>query len=147
MPSGSERASVESLCRHLNDADRYEPLRNFLGRFDDDLFAAGLARRAGTPARIVFNPVVSFLVSLWCIFGPASAIPGVDAALAPVAVALLLAVILSRAFFVNLGPQLTPEGARALCRAQANVRWAEGASVDRGALVDDLTDALMLPRT
>lgn len=141
MPSGSERASVESLCRHVNDADSYEPLRNFLGRFDDDLYAAGLARRVDTPARIVFNPVVSFLVSLWCIFGPASAIPGVDAALAPVAVALLLAVILSRAFFVNLGPQLTPEGARALCRAQANVRWAEGASVDRGALVDDLTDA------
>lgn len=141
MPSGSKRASVEDLCRHLNDADRYEPLRCFLGRFDDDLYAAGLARRVGTPARIVFNPVVSFLVSLWCIFGPASAIPGVDAALAPVAVALLLAVILSRAFFVNLGPQLTPEGARTLCRAQANVRWAEGASVDRGTLVDDLTDA------
>lgn len=140
MPPGSEGASVEELCRHVSSADSYKALRGFLERFDDDLFAAGLARPAGVLERLAFNPLVSLLMCAWCILGPARAVPDADPALAPVAVALLLAVILSRAFFVNLGPELTPEGARALSRAQANVRWAEAAS-DEGALVDGLSDA------
>lgn len=140
MPPGSEGASVEELCRHVSSADSYKALRGFLERFDSDLFAAGLARRVGVPTRLVFNPLVSLLMCAWCVLGPARAVPDADPALAPVAVALLLAVILSRAFFVNLGPELTPEGARALSRAQANVRWAEAAS-DEGALVDGLSDA------
>ena len=140
MPPGSEGASVEELCRHVSSADSYKALRGFLERFDDDLFAAGLARPAGMLERLAFNPLVSLLMCAWCILGPARAVPDADPALAPVAVALLLAVILSRAFFVNLGPELTPEGARALSRAQANVRWAEAAS-DEGALVDGLSDA------
>lgn len=139
MPSGSERASVEGLCRHVSGADSYDSLRGFLERFADDLFAEGLARPAGMLERLVFNPLVSLLMCAWCVLGPACAVPDADSSLAPVAVALLLAVILSRAFFVNLGPELTPEGARALCRAQANVRWAE-AAIDEGALVDDLSD-------
>lgn len=140
MPPGSESASVEDLCRHVSGADSYKALRGFLERFDDDLFAAGLARPAGVLERLAFNPLVSLLMCAWCILGPARAVPDADPALAPVAVALLLAVILSRAFFVNLGPELTPEGARTLSRAQANVRWAEAAS-DEGALVDGLSDA------
>lgn len=140
MPPGSESASVEDLCRHVSGADSYKALRGFLERFDDDLFAAGLARPTGVLERLAFNPLVSLLMCAWCVLGPARAVPDADPALAPVAVALLLAVILSRAFFVNLGPKLTPEGARALSRAQANVRWAEAAS-DEGALVDGLSDA------
>lgn len=140
MPPGSESASVEDLCRHVSGADSYKALCGFLERFDDDLFAAGLARPTGVLERLAFNPLVSLLMCAWCVLGPARAVPDADPALAPVAVALLLAVILSRAFFVNLGPELTPEGARALSRAQANVRWAEAAS-DEGALVDGLSDA------
>lgn len=139
MSSCSECASVEDLCRHVSGADSYDSLRGFLGRFADDLFAEGLARPAGMLERLVFNPLVSLLMCAWCVLGPACAVPDADSSLAPVAVALLLAVILSRAFFVDLGPELTPEGARALCRAQANVRWAE-AAIDEGALVDDLSD-------
>lgn len=141
MPPGSESASVEELCRHVSGADSYKALRGFLERFYGDLFAAGLARRVGVPTRLVFNPLVSLLMCAWCVLGPACAVPDVGSSLAPVAVALLLAVILSRALFVNLGPQLTSEGARALCRAQANVLWAEAAVDDKGALIDGLSDA------
>lgn len=141
MPPGSESASVEDLCRHVSSTDSYKALRGFLERFDGDLFAAGLARRVSVPTRLVFNPLVSLLMCAWCVLGPACAVPDVGSSLAPVAVALLLAVILSRALFVNLGPQLTSEGARALCRAQANVLWAEAAVDDKGALIDGLSDA------
>ena len=95
MPPGSESASVEDLCRHVSGADSYKELRGFLERFDGDLFAAGLTRRVGVPTRLVFNPLVSLLMCAWCILGPARAVPDADPALAPVAVALLLAVILS----------------------------------------------------
>ena len=113
--------------------EQYRRLRGFLEGCVDDLCSAGLARRPGPLARLVFNPFVNFLVCIWCVFGPAAALADPDPMLAAVSVGLIVAVMVFRALFVDLGLRLTPEGVQVLAHASANVRWAEEAIRGGGA--------------
>ena len=134
MPPGAAAASVEELCRHARGPEeQYRRLRGFLEGCVDDLCSAGLARRPGPLARLVFNPFVNFLVCIWCVFGPAAALADPDPMLAAVSVGLIVAVMVFRALFVDLGLRLTPESAQVLAHASANVRWAEEATRGGGA--------------
>ena len=139
MPSDTVNANVEELCKHARNADQYPQLGCFLKGYADDLCSAGLAHRPNPLVYLVFNPLVSILACLWCVFGPAAALTDPSPALAGVSVVLIIAVMIFRAFFVDLGLRLTPTGCQALAHAAANVSWAATARHGDASLVRELT--------
>lgn len=144
MPPDTTSASVEELCRHARSAtEQYRQLGRFLGGYADELCSAGLARRPSPLAYLVFNPLVNILVCLWCLFGPAAALADPDPAFAGVSVGLIIAVMIFRPIFVDLGLRLTPAGCQVLAHASANVSWAATARHGDAPLVRGLTDEQM----
>ncbi len=125
MPSDTLTASVEELCKQADDAGQYQRLRHFLGSFTEDLCVAGLAHKPNPLLHLVFNPFVNLIVCLWCLFGPAAALTEPGPEIAAVSVGLIIAVMVFRAAFVDMGLRLTPDGCRILAQAKATVRWAK----------------------
>ena len=80
------------------------------------------------------------LVCLWCLFGPALALADPSPVVAGVSVALIVAVMVFRALFVDLGLRLTPAGCQVLAHAAANVSWAAAARHGDASLVRALAD-------
>lgn len=140
MPPDTVNANVEELCKHARNADQYPQLGCFLKGYADDLCSAGLAHRPNPLVYLVFNPLVSILACLWCVFGPAAALTDPSPALAGVSVVLIIAVMIFRAFFVDLGLRLTPAGCQVLAHASANVSWAATARNGDASLVRELAD-------
>ena len=127
MPPGSTSATVEELYLFARGGQdhqaHYDELSDFLGQYAEDLLRAGLVRRAGAPARMLFSMPVMMLVILSCIAVPV--LVNAEGVLAFVAVGLIIAVPIVRAVLVDMGMRLTPEGARILGQAEANIRFAE----------------------
>ena len=140
MPSDTLTASVEELCRHARSADQYRRLGRFLKDYVGELCSAGLAHRPNPLVYLVFNPLVSILACLWCVFGPAAALTDPSPAIAGVSVALIVAVMIFRVAFVDLGLRLTPAGCQVLAHASANVSWAATARNGDASLVRELAD-------
>lgn len=127
MPPDSTSATVEELYLFARgDQDyqaHYNELSDFLGQYAEDLLRAGLVRRAGALARMLFSMPVMMLVILSCIAMPV--LVDAEGVLAFVAVGLIIVVPIVRAVLVDMGMRLTPEGARILGQAEANIRFAE----------------------
>ncbi|NJE81170.1 DUF2207 domain-containing protein [Olsenella sp. SW781] len=126
MPEGAREASVAELCGRIGSGDTYRPLERFLGQYSNDLLGAGLARSTSVLSQLLFSGPVSVLACFWCLLGPAMANMEPGPVFAPVACVLMIAIMICRGALVDLGPRLTPAGARILGQANANVRWAEG---------------------
>lgn len=140
MPPDAANSSVEELCRHARSADQYRRLGRFLKDYVGELCSAGLAHRPNPLVYLVFNPLVSILACLWCVFGPAAALTDPSPAIAGVSVALIVAVMIFRVAFVDLGLRLTPAGCQVLAHASANVSWAATARNGDASLVRELAD-------
>ena len=140
MPPDAANSSVEELCRHARSADQYRRLGRFLKDYVGELCSAGLAHRPNPLVYLVFNPLVSILACLWCVFGPAAALTDPSPAIAGVSVALIVAVMSFRVAFVDLGLRLTPAGCQVLAHASANVSWAATARNGDASLVRELAD-------
>ena len=140
MPPDAANSSVEELCRHARSADQYRRLGRFLKDYVGELCSAGLAHRPNPLVYLVFNPLVSILACLWCVFGPAAALTDPSPAIAGVSVALIVAVMIFRVAFVNLELRLTPAGCQVLAHASANVSWAATARNGDASLVRKLAD-------
>lgn len=140
MPPDARSASVEDLCARMRHASSYDPLQHFLERYGDELCEAGLATRPSPLLKLVFAPFISFALSAWCFLGPIVAVPEPGTGLAPVSIALFLAVMICRAILVDLGLRLTREGAHLLGTANANARWAEAALHGGPSAFDGLGD-------
>lgn len=140
MPPDAANSSVEELCRHARSADQYRRLGRFLKDYVGELCSAGLAHRPNPLVYLVFNPLVSILACLWCVFGPAVALTDPSPAIAGVSVALIVAVMIFRVAFVDLGLRLTPAGCQVLAHASANVSWAATARNGDASLVRELAD-------
>ena len=140
MPPDAANSSVEELCRHARSADQYRRLGRFLKDYVGELCSAGLAHRPNPLVYLVFNPLVSILACLWCVFGPAAALTDPSPAIAGVSVALIVAVMIFRVAFVDLGLRLTPAGCQVLAHASANVSWAATARNGDASLVRKLAD-------
>lgn len=141
MPPDARSASVEDLYARMWHASSYDPLRHFLGSYDDELCEAGLATRPNPLLQLVFAPLISFALSAWCVLGPMVAVPEPDTRLVPAAIVLFLTVMICRAILVDLGLRLTPEGARVLGTVDANVRWVEAALHEGPSAFHDLGGA------
>lgn len=140
MPPDTVNANVEELCKHARNADQYPQLGCFLKDYVGELCSAGLAHRPNPLVYLVFNPLVSILACLWCVFGPAAALTDPSPAIAGVSVALIVAVMIFRVAFVDLGLRLTPAGCQVLAHASANVSWAATARNGDASLVRELAD-------
>lgn len=140
MPPDAANSSVEELCGHARSADQYRRLGRFLKDYVGELCSAGLAHRPNPLVYLVFNPLVSILACLWCVFGPAAALTDPSPAIAGVSVALIVAVMIFRVAFVDLGLRLTPAGCQVLAHASANVSWAATARNGDASLVRELAD-------
>ena len=140
MPPDAANARGEELCRHARSADQYRRLGRFLKDYVGELCSAGLAHRPNPLVYLVFNPLVSILACLWCVFGPAAALTDPSPAIAGVSVALIVAVMIFRVAFVDLGLRLTPAGCQVLAHASANVSWAATARNGDASLVRELAD-------
>ena len=140
MPPDAANSSVGELCRHARSADQYRRLGRFLKDYVGELCSAGLAHRPNPLVYLVFNPLVSILACLWCVFGPAAALTDPSPAIAGVSVALIVAVMIFRVAFVDLGLRLTPAGCQVLAHASANVSWAATARNGDASLVRELAD-------
>lgn len=140
MPPDAANSSVEELCRHARSADQYRRLGRFLKDYVGELCSAGLAHRPNPLVYLVFNPLVSILACLWCVFGPAAALTDPSPTIAGVSVALIVAVMIFRVAFVDLGLRLTPAGCQVLAHASANVSWAATARNGDASLVRKLAD-------
>ena len=140
MPPDAANSSVEELCRHARSADQYRRLGRFLKDYVGELCSAGLAHRPNPLVYLVFNPLVSILACLWCVFGPAAALTDPSPTIAGVSVALIVAVMIFRVAFVDLGLRLTPAGCQVLAHASANVSWAATARNGDASLVRELAD-------
>ena len=140
MPPDAANSSVEELCRHARSADQYRRLGRFLKDYVGELCSAGLAHRPNPLVYLVFNPLVSILACLWCVFGPAAALTDPSPAIAGVSVALIVAAMIFRVAFVDLGLRLTPADCQVFAHASANVSWAATARNGDASLVRELAD-------